>query len=94
MTAATATATEPPTASRRRRPDAQPAGQQTRARTGTPIAAARPAKPAHRAAGSATATAGSVVSGPAAAPAATNSASPTTNEYAPEMGCESAEMTR
>jgi hypothetical protein len=75
-------------------PDSLPAGQQTSTRTGTPTARASPAKPSQRLAGRAAAIAGSVSSAPTPPALDGSSPSPTTNEYAPEMGCESAETTR
>jgi hypothetical protein len=77
--APTATATAPHTASRRSRSEAQPPGQHSSARTGTPSANARPAKPSHRDAGSAAATPASVGSTPPV-PVDTSSPFPTAKE--------------
>src|SRR5829696_8143932 len=92
--AATATATAPHPASRRRGSEAHPPDQQTSASTGTPTASARPPKPGQRTVGSAVATPGSLPPSSVAASTGTRSAFPTAKENAPAIGCESADTTR
>ena len=92
-TAPAADAPHPVQTSRRARGSVRPAGQQS-TRKASPPKSITPANDTHRATVKTTSTTGSVVPPTTAPVAATSGPSPTTNEKAPLIGCESADTIR